>query len=66
VTYIKISRAVTAQGAGGTRDSCMVPGTVTVGIGASLARRTLTGVFALGLASPTSGACNLRAHASFC
>ena len=44
----------------------MVPGAVSVGVGASLARGTLTGVFALGLASATSGACNLRAHASFC
>jgi hypothetical protein len=64
--YIKIGSAFTAHRSGSACDSCVVPGAVSVGVGASLARGTLTGVFALGLASATSGACNLRAHASFC
>jgi hypothetical protein len=65
MTYIKVGSAVTTHRPGSARDSCVVPGTVTVGVCASLARRTLTRVFAFGLASATSGACNLRAHASF-
>lgn len=66
MTYIKIGRAIAAHRSCAACDSRVVPGTVAVGIRASLARRALTGVFALGLASATSGTCNLRAHASFC
>jgi len=66
MTYLEVGRTITPQRAGNGGRGGVIPNAVALGVCASLARRALTSVYALGLTSATSSARNLRAHASFC